>query len=142
MTDDHRQIPEPPRPLKAVGRTLWDDVHSLGEVRGSVEPLLILAEQLDERTGLRQRLAASSEWRDRIGLRQLDDRIGAALRDLGIRSLLPSPGSSGTADDWTVRLARLRGQGGRTYLLPDAEWDAQQRAFTPDNSQGSTDDCR
>ena len=75
MNDDHRDIPPPPRPLQAAGRTIWDDVHDLGQVRGNLEPLLILAEQLDERADLRLRLAASGEWRDRVGLRKLDEQI-------------------------------------------------------------------
>ncbi len=134
MKDEHRQIP-PPRPLEAAGRTFWDDVNAIGEVRGSVEPLLRLCEQLDERAALRLRVVANAEWRDRVGLRQLDAQIDAALKDLGIRSLLPH--RSEPVDDWTTRLARVYKDGdGEIHAWTDEEWAARHPPRTP------TDDRR
>jgi hypothetical protein len=126
--NDHPR-PSPPRPLKAAGLTLWNDVHSFGDVRGNVEELLILCEQLDERSELRQRLTASGEWRDRIGLRQLDDRIDAALKHLGIRSMLPDR-SGEPVDNWVTRLARTYSKGGVTYEWTDEEWAERQQLST------------
>jgi hypothetical protein len=127
MTDDSRQIPDPPRKLATVGAALWADVHEAGDVRGSVEPLLMLCEKLDERDDLRASVAASGDWRDRVALRALDQQIADGLERLGIRSLLPLRESH--ADDWTVRLARLRSSGGLTYELTEEEFEAsQQRA--------------
>lgn len=123
--DDYQPLPRPPRPLEPAGMALWSDVHAHGEVRGNIEEFLRLCEMLDERAGLRKRLTASGEWRDRVGLRQLDDRIDAALKDLGVRSLLPDR-SGDVADDWTVRLARMYGVGGETYFWTDEEWEARQ----------------
>ena len=107
---DALPIPEPPRPLDAAGREMWDAVNLLGEVRGNPEPLMRLCEALDERAELRGRVRADpSDWRGRIGLRALDDQIDDALDRLNIRTLLPMGASLTVADDWTVELARVRG---------------------------------
>lgn len=127
MTDQSRPTPPPPRrPLGSAGLTLWVGLHAAGDVRGHDEELMRLCEQLDERTALRARVFKSGEWRDRVGLRQLDDRIATGLRDLGIRTILPSLGEQ-KADDWTVRLARTYEQGGVIHEWTDDELAEQDR---------------
>lgn len=111
-------VPEPVRPLGTFGRMLWDEVHGLGEVRGSFEPLLMLCERIDERTRLRvamntrvddegQALPALPE--QHAALRALEAQIDLAFRDLGIRTILPNRGDGVDADNWAAELATLRG---------------------------------
>lgn len=114
------KVPEPPRPLLANGARLWADVHRLGAVRGNIEPLLILCEQLDERVNLRLSImTANSPDRAapippsevaamRLGLRQLDQQLVDGFERLGLRTVMPV-GEITTADDWTVKLAAVRG---------------------------------
>lgn len=96
---------EPPRPLGSVGRKLWDEVHLLGDVRGTIEPLLMLCERIDERVSLRVRVITSNNKDDRAGLRALDAQIDEALERLGLRTLMPTAVRTVKADDWTVKLA-------------------------------------
>jgi hypothetical protein len=125
-------IPEPPRPLEDLGQSLWNAIHERGDVRGYTEPLLILCEALDERGGLRKRVAETAEWRDRVALRALDQQIVDGLRDLGLRAVLPAR-SDDVADDWTVQLARVyKGGDGVIRTWSDAEWEAKNRRFALD----------
>lgn len=114
------KVPESPRPLLAHGQRLWAEVHQLGSVRGAVEPLLILCEQLDERVTLRLTImTANSPDRPkpiplsevaamRLGLRQLDQQLADGFERLGLRTVMPV-GEITAADDWTVKLAAVRG---------------------------------
>jgi len=109
---------EPARPLGSTGRALWDEVMALGEVKGSLEPLLMLCERVDERTRLRvdmnsrtddagNRLPPTGE--DHGALRALESQIDLAFRDLGIRTVLPNRSDLADADNWAAELASLRG---------------------------------
>ena len=110
----------PPRPLLTHGKRLWDEIHAAGDVRGNVEPLMILCEQLDERVNLRVQvftgllpgtqtpIPASDLAGLRAGLRALDQQIIDGLDRLGLRTLMPA-GANLVADDWTVQLAAVRG---------------------------------
>ena len=95
--------PEPSRPLGEHGRKLWNDVHALGQVRGNIEPLLMLCERFDERTAIQ--VPGSAE--DRAGLRALDAMIADDFERLGLRTILPNVAVE-VADDWTVKLAAER----------------------------------
>jgi len=96
---------------------MWDEVHASGEVKGSLEPLLMLCERLDERFRLRaamnriddagQPVPATSDQHG--ALRALEAQIEAAFRDLGIRTILPNRGAAATSDNWAAELAALRG---------------------------------
>jgi hypothetical protein len=99
---------EPHRPLASHGRRVWDACHASGEVRGNVEPLLMLCERIDERVMLRARVFSSNNPADRAGLRALDTLIDESLERLGLRTILPV-GTKVVADDWTVSLAAVRG---------------------------------
>ena len=117
-------VPDPPRPLLTHGLRLWTSIHEAGEVRGDLEPLLILCEQLDERVNLRVQVFTGKSAPDadgvaksipldalaamRLGLRALDQQITDGLERLGLRTLLPA-GANEVADDWTVKLAAVRG---------------------------------
>lgn len=101
-------IPEPPRTLLGVGSKLWNEVHSRGEVRGNIEPLLMLCERLDERTRLRTLVFTNDDPADRAGLRALEAQIDESLERLGLRTLLPA-NAAVHADDWTVKLAAVEG---------------------------------
>jgi hypothetical protein len=99
-------IPLPPRPLDAAGSALWAHAHETGEVRGCLEPLVILCEQADERAALRLGLTVD-DWRSRVALRAIDQQITDGLERLGLRTVMPR--RSTQADSWVTELARLRG---------------------------------
>jgi len=85
---------------------MWYAVHAAGVVRGNLEPLVRLCEQLDEAADLRAKVVLTGAWRDRVGLRHLDAVIDAGLERLGIRSLLPFMADV-AAESWAVKLAQL-----------------------------------
>jgi hypothetical protein len=109
--------PEPIRPLGRFGRALWDEVHGWGDVAGSLEPLLMLCERVDERTRLRVAMSRSDASGQPIdatpeqhaALRALEAQIETSFRDLGIRSILPNRSDVSDADNWAAELAALRG---------------------------------
>lgn len=81
--------PEPSRPLQRAGLGLWHAAWTHGYRWLAVtdtELLLMVCEQLDERTALRLRVLQTKDWRDRAALRSLE----AAIRD-GLTSLGFSP---------------------------------------------------
>jgi hypothetical protein len=90
---------EPPRPLRLAGLDLWNEVHTSGKPTGSIEALLILCEQLDERSALRVRVIQHNDAKDRAGLRSIEEQILKGLRDIGLVSSLPL--AHGDASDWT-----------------------------------------
>lgn len=76
--------PEPARPLGQPGRALWDRVWGAGATwlaeRVDAEQVLILCEQMDERTQLRGIvLRDPTDWRARAGLRALDAQVMEGL---------------------------------------------------------------
>lgn len=99
---------DPPRPLGDTGQKLWDEIHSQGDVRGSMEQLMLLCEQFDERSGLRLRVLSQHRPSDRTGLRALDQQIADGLDRIGLRTILPVAAVV-VADDWTVKLAERTG---------------------------------
>jgi hypothetical protein len=78
---------EPPRPLVAAGLQLWERVWAAGSAWISsatdIEAVLILCEQMDERSALRARVIRSNDWRERSALRALDAQVMAGLSALG-----------------------------------------------------------
>jgi hypothetical protein len=108
---------DPPRPLGQHGRKLWDDVHRLGQVRGSIEPLLLTCERFDERAALRAEVFRSLQPQqkdgppppkaDRPALRAVEEMINNDLERLGLRTILPQ-GVVEVADNWIVKLAARR----------------------------------
>ena len=100
--------PEPHRPLGAHGLRLWNEVHALGEVRGSLEPLLMLCERFDERSRLRMKVATDQLPEDRAGLRAIEAAIADDFERLGIRTIVPAQ-TSIRPDDWSAQLALVEG---------------------------------
>jgi hypothetical protein len=136
------QIPDPPRPLGAVGLTLWQTCHQSGPVRGHIEALVLLCEQIDERTDLRMEVIQTKDWRQRAALRALETLIDRSLRDMNLRPIL-TPADDVRPEDWTTRLARVYKSGdGVIREWTDAEWAAKQRRFDLDNDEGVGDERR
>lgn len=89
------EIPEPPRPLlggrdgqRGYGRQLWEQIWIAGGAwlrrDADLELVMLVCEQTDERTILRNKLfAGQMEWRDRAALRQLEKQITLNLSALG-----------------------------------------------------------
>lgn len=78
--------PEPHRVLGTHGRKLWDSAWEYGAVwlfHTDHELLLTACELLDERVRLRVQVMQVGDWRERLALRQLDDRFLEALSMLG-----------------------------------------------------------
>lgn len=78
--------PDPPRPLAAAGRALWERAWANGRAwmaETDVELLQLTCEQLDERQALRLRVLRDNDWRERAGLRALEKEIQDGLSMLG-----------------------------------------------------------
>lgn len=69
----------PARLLGPHGTALWERVWATSTSPPNEDRLLHLCEQVDERQGLRYRVIEVGEWRDRLGLRQLDKQIADGL---------------------------------------------------------------
>lgn len=84
-------IPEPSRPLLKPGREFWDKVWGAGlqwiSANTDAELLLMTCELVDERWNLRVRVMQSGDWRERRGLREIDDRI---IRNLSLLGFTPA----------------------------------------------------
>jgi hypothetical protein len=84
-------LPEPQRPLLKYGREFWDKVWLNGlqwiSPNTDAEILLMTCELIDERWNLRVRVMQSNDWRERRGLRDLDDRI---IRNLSLMGFTPA----------------------------------------------------
>lgn len=82
-----RDIPEPSRKLFSQGRELWDRVWTMGHTWISystdVELLLLVCEQLDERTKLRTTVWNEGRTDERKALRSLEKQIVENLSLLG-----------------------------------------------------------
>lgn len=88
-------IPEPHRPLLAgregsqgYGQKLWEMIWQAGSAwlrrDADAELVMLVCEQTDERTILRQRLFANQlDWRERAALRLLEKQITQNLSALG-----------------------------------------------------------
>lgn len=80
--------PEPARPLAKPGRAMWDRTWGAGATwlaaHVDAEQVLIMCEQMDERTQLRGMVLNNpDDWRSRTGLRALDAQIMEGLSVLG-----------------------------------------------------------
>lgn len=95
-------VPEPARPLRLAGLQLWTQVHQFGKPTGTMESLLILCEQLDERSALRLRVLQHNDAKDRAGLRAIEEQIVKGLRELGLVPALPNGDADADAGDWTA----------------------------------------
>lgn len=104
-------VPDPPRPLGSEGRRSWDRLWELRrswiEHDADLEHVLLLCESIDERVGLRVRVLRSNDWRDRLGLRALDDQIAMLLGQLGLNPADREGITTGVAVG-TGKLAQLR----------------------------------
>ena len=91
MFEPVSSLPEPARPLLKYGREFWDKVWLNGlqwiSVNTDSELLLMTCELVDERWNLRVRVMQSNDWRERRGLRELDDRI---IRNLSLMGFTPA----------------------------------------------------
>jgi hypothetical protein len=81
------EIPDPPRPLGPAGTDLWQRSwrtarHWLS-AETDLELLLMVAEQVDERVGLRIQVVRHGDKDDRKALRDLDKQVVANLSLLG-----------------------------------------------------------
>lgn len=83
-------VPDPLRPLGRAGREWWDRILAAGSTWIAVSDLEMaqqVAEQIDEQQALRRQVLDPEpypgRWRDRLALRQLDDRIRIGLGELG-----------------------------------------------------------
>jgi hypothetical protein len=81
------EIPEPSRKLFQYGRELWDRVWSMGHswisYTTDLDLLLIVCEQIDERTKLRTQVWNNGRADERKALRQLENQIIQNLSLLG-----------------------------------------------------------
>ena len=78
-------IPEPPRRLEESGIELWNTAWKLGwlSTKADITALSILCERMDERDLLRAYVLDNPDaWRERAGLRKLEDSIEASLKTL------------------------------------------------------------
>ena len=79
VVDQVTGIPEPLAKLGSPGRATWDRLWTSGatwiSVRTDIEWAQLLCECVDERAMLRLKVLADQDWRDRVGLRNLEDRI-------------------------------------------------------------------
>lgn len=93
-----REVPEPPRPLGHYGTQTWERLWTNGSwlSQAELDVALLVCEQVDERVALRSRVIAAlapvggvvpppgpNDWRDRLGLRHLDDAIQTGFSVLG-----------------------------------------------------------
>lgn len=84
-------MPEPLRPLGLAGRDTWDKILTAGAVWIAGTDLHLLqqiCEQLDEQQALRVKVLDPAprrdQWRDRRGLRMIDDQILKGMTALGL----------------------------------------------------------
>ena len=96
---------------------MWNEAHASGDIAGSLEPLLMLCERVDERTRLRIGMNQIDAAGDPVpatdgqhaSLRALEASIEATMREMGIRTILPNRSLGDDVDDWAAALADVRG---------------------------------
>ena len=79
------EAPEPPRRLEESGMELWSQAWKFGwlSTAADITAVSLLCERLDERDLLRAFVLDNPEaWRERAGLRKLEDSIEASLKTL------------------------------------------------------------
>jgi hypothetical protein len=80
-------IPEPLAELGPVGRATWDRLWTSGATwisgRTDLDWVQLLCECVDERAVLRKQVFDGSDWRDRVGLRNLEAEIRVMYSMLG-----------------------------------------------------------
>lgn len=83
-----KETPKPPRPLGKIGKAFWDRVWSAGAVWLSpdtdIDMVLMCAELLDERAGLRDLVASGGDRFERSALRVIDKQIVDMYQLLGL----------------------------------------------------------
>jgi hypothetical protein len=80
-------IPEPLAELGPAGRATWDRLWTSGATwisgRTDLDWVQLLCECVDERAVLRKQVFDGSDWRDRVGLRNLEAEIRVMYSMLG-----------------------------------------------------------
>ena len=80
-------VPAPLAELGPAGRATWDRLWSSGATwisgRTDVEVAQLLCENVDERAVLRKQVFEGGDWRDRVGLRNLQAEIRVLYSMLG-----------------------------------------------------------
>lgn len=80
--------PDPLRPLGVEGLSMWQRIWAMNNRWISdaldLDHVTILCESVDERTELRATVLSTSEWRDRVALRALDEQIAVMMGALGL----------------------------------------------------------
>ena len=83
--------PRPPRPLGKEGAAMWRRIWALNapwiDRERDVEIVLLVCEQTDERTRLREMVLQDDSWRDRSALRSLESQMADRLGELGLNPL-------------------------------------------------------
>ena len=106
---------EPIRPLAGPGYDAWQRIAAAdaGWISESidVELLQMVCEQIDERAALRVQVLRNGDWRDRNGLRAIDQQILTGLSLLGLtpsdRSRIGLQSKVTPSDDLAQVIARL-----------------------------------
>lgn len=86
--DESGRFPKPLRKLGREGTQLWNGILKAGAawIGGTdLEALQLIAELRDERAEIRRYLKKNPrDWRERLNLRRIDDRMMAGLSELGL----------------------------------------------------------
>lgn len=80
-----RPVPDPPRRLEESGLALWNEIwqHGWLSVSSDLTAVALLCERLDERDLLRAFVLDNPDaWRERQGLRKLEEQIESSLQVL------------------------------------------------------------
>ena len=87
VVDQVTGIPDPLARLGSPGRATWDRLWTSGATwisgRTDIEWAQLLCECVDERAMLRLKVLADQDWRDRVGLRNLEHDIRAMYSLMG-----------------------------------------------------------
>ena len=87
VVDQVSGVPVPLAELGPVGRATWDRLWSSGATwisgRTDVDWVQLLCECVDERAVLRKQVFEVGDWRDRVGLRNLEHDIRAMYSLMG-----------------------------------------------------------
>ena len=87
VAEQIRKIPEPRHPLGKYGLEAWNEIWTAGShwisSATDVAVIQMLCECEDERAMLRLKVLAEQDWRDRVGLRKLEEFILVMYSKLG-----------------------------------------------------------